>query len=328
MRVRTLFAGLVAVVVVAGAACTPPPPAGTLDAVAIDAGNSHTCAVIDDGTISCWGNNYSRQLGPGSLSDSSVPVTVTGLSGAAAISAGSSHSCALIDDDTARCWGGNNNGQLGNGTFLFPSAVPVTVTGLSGAVVITTGGAHSCALIDDGTARCWGYGTTRVSSATAPAPFIWTVPVTVAGLSGAVAIDAGGRHSCAVLVDGTARCWGYNVHGQLGDGTVTSSSLPVTVTGLSGAVAIDAASDHSCALLDDGTARCWGYNNHGQLGDGTTTDSRVPVEVSGLSGAVAITAGRTHSCALIDDGTVRCWGNNLSGSSATAPPPTRSCRSK
>ena len=83
-------------------------------------------------------------------------------------------------------------------------------------------------------------------------------PVAVSGLSNAVAIAAGDHHTCALLGDGTARCWGDNSNGQLGDNTTTDRHTPVTVSGLSNAVAIAAGDDHTCALLSDGTARCWG----------------------------------------------------------------------
>jgi alpha-tubulin suppressor-like RCC1 family protein len=82
-----------------------------------------------------------------------------------------------------------------------------------------------------------------------------------------------------LLSDGTAKCWGYNYHGQLGDGTNTNRYTPVSVSGLTNAVAIAAGGDHTCALLSDGTAKCWGYNYHGQLGDGTNTNRYTPVSV-------------------------------------------------
>jgi hypothetical protein len=90
-------------------------------------------------------------------------------------------------------------------------------------------------------------------------------------------IAAGGGHTCALLSNGTARCWAYNTYGELGDGTTTQRTTPVTVSGLSNAVAITAGGGHTCALLGDGTARCWGNNGNGQLGDGTTTEHHTPV---------------------------------------------------
>jgi len=96
------------------------------------------------------------------------------------------------------------------------------------------------------------------------------------------AITAGGSHTCALVSNGTARCWGYNASGQLGNGSTTNRSLPVVVSGLSGATAITAGGSHTCALLSDGTAKCWGSNAYGQLGNGTTASSNTPVTVTGL----------------------------------------------
>ncbi|MBP1464367.1 carboxypeptidase regulatory-like domain-containing protein [Candidatus Chloroploca sp. M-50] len=119
-------------------------------------------------------------------------------------------------------------------------------------------------------------------------------------------------HTCALLDNGSANCWGQNYYGQLGDGTMTNRLTPVTVSGLSGVVTLVAGDDHTCALLADRGARCWGSNYHGQLGDGTTTDWLTPTTVSSLSGVAALTA-RSHTCAVLDDGSARCWGNNNFG---------------
>jgi hypothetical protein len=116
-----------------------------------------------------------------------------------------------------------------------------------------------------------------------------------------------------VLADGTAKCWGFNPSGELGDGTQTESLTPVVVSGLHGAIEIAAGYHDSCALLTGGTAECWGYNGAGALGTGTTVSSLTPVAVSGLTGAVAITAGDDHSCALRANRTAECWGYNADG---------------
>jgi alpha-tubulin suppressor-like RCC1 family protein len=288
-------------------------------AVAISVGGDHTCVLLSDSTTRCWGSNNSGQLGDGTNTDSNVPVAVTGLTGAMAISGRQfflcfdscifgGHTCVILSNGTAKCWGYNDYGQLGDGTRT-DSNVPVAVTGLTGAVVISAGRTHTCAMLSDGTAWCWGSGllgdgtNTRYSN----------VPVAVTGLTAAVAISAGRYHTCALLSDATARCWGSNGSGQLGDGTEVDSNVPVAVTGLTRTVAISVGEFHTCALLSDGTARCWGANWSGQLGDGTNTSSNVPVAVTGLTGAVAISTGGGNTCALLSDGTARCWGWNEYG---------------
>jgi alpha-tubulin suppressor-like RCC1 family protein len=273
----------------------------------VSAGLYHTCAVLNDGTLRCWGNNGSGQLGNGTNTNSNLPVTVSGITNAVTVSAGGGHTCAVLNDGTLRCWGANWNGQLGNGTNT-NSNLPVVVSGISNAVAVSAGWGHTCAVLNDGTLRCWGHnlygqlgnGTNTPSN----------LPVTVSGISNAVAVSAGLYHTCAVLNDGTLRCWGYNGDGQLGNGTNASSNLPVTVSGISNAVAVSAGGYHTCAVLNDGTLRCWGRNWDGQLGNGTNTSSKLPVTVSGISNAVTVSAGWNHTCAVLNDSTLRCWGYN------------------
>lgn len=109
-------------------------------------------------------------------------------------------------------------------------------------------------------------------------------PVTVTGISSAIHIAAGMLHSCALLDDGTIKCWGNNSDGQLGDRTTTDSSVPVTATTLSGITQVAAGGRHSCALTENGAVKCWGSNGSYQLGDGTGNDSVIPVPVNEIGG--------------------------------------------
>jgi len=175
-------------------------------AVAITAGSSHTCAVLADGTVRCWGDNWGFQLGDGTRISSSVPVAVTGISSAVAIAAGANHTCALLADGAIRCWGAGGYGQLGDGTWRGSSTVPVPVTGISTAVAIAAGWFHTCAVLADGAVRCWGsndHGSGQLGDGTTASS---NVPVPVTGISTTVAVAAGVHHTCAVLADGAVRC--------------------------------------------------------------------------------------------------------------------------
>jgi len=284
---------------------------GLTTGVSVGAGIEHSCALLADGTARCWGTNFVGQLGDGTVGGgSAVPKAVQGLSAAIALAVGGYHNCALLADHTVQCWGRNQDGQLGNGNNTTDAGTPQTVLGLSGVGALGNGGYHSCALMTDGTARCWGRNDrgqlgdgTSTSSST---------PVVVSGLSNAVSLSGGLYHTCALLGDGTVQCWGQNDNGQIGN-TLPFSSTPVTVSGIANAIALSSGVFHSCALFADGTAKCWGSNSNGQLGNGTTANSSSPVSVTGLSGAINITAAGLHTCAIMPDRSARCWGANMYG---------------
>jgi alpha-tubulin suppressor-like RCC1 family protein len=210
---------------------------------AITAGYAHTCAVTAEG-VQCWGANDTGQLGDGTTTSSTTPVTVQGLSGnVIALAAGGGpldrftrggHTCALTTGGSVQCWGWNASGQLGDDTTTNRPA-PVTVTGLSsGVTALTAGDMHTCAISGDvaaGTSslRCWGdnrYGQLGVGSTDD-----YTTPVQVGGFtSGVQAVDAGAAHTCAVTAGGALKCWGRNAAGQLGNFTLGAQALlPVNV---------------------------------------------------------------------------------------------------
>ncbi|MFN9109956.1 MAG: RCC1 domain-containing protein, partial [Bacteroidota bacterium] len=217
-----------------------------------------------------------------------------------------------------QCWGDNRFGQIGDGTRgeWADKLEAVRVGGLTAGVTqIAAGFYHTCALLNTGGVKCWGnntYGQLGDGTGTDR-----VTPVDVTSLtSGVIQITARNLHTCALLVSGAVRCWGWNDYGQIGDGTSGANRLsPVDVVGLtSEVVQIGAGEIHTCALLNSGDLQCWGYNGSGQLGDQTNTMRLSPVNVLGLSSEVTeITAGYAHTCALLGTDGVKCWGNNDDG---------------
>jgi alpha-tubulin suppressor-like RCC1 family protein len=227
------------------------------------------------------------------------------------VSAGGEYTCVGLSDGTARCAGRNQFGQLGDGSQT-NSPFVVTPSGLASVSRVVAGDEFSCALLTDGTASCWGLGE-KGQRGDGTVNQVSLVPVSVKGLTNAIALMAGYNHACALLADQTMRCWGSNANGQLGDPSSTGSSVPIAAVGVSGVKAIAVGAFHTCAVMSDTTVQCWGYNSNGQLGDGTTTDSSTPVTVAGLSNVTALAAGSSHTCALITDGSLQCWGDNYEG---------------
>jgi hypothetical protein len=286
---------------------------GAVAPTGVSAGGEYTCVRLPNGTGQCTGRNQFGQHGNGTVNDSTVLDPISNLTTATRVVAGDEFACALLGDGTAKCWGLGESGQRGDRSFSTFAYVPVAVFGLTGAVRLEAGYGHTCALLGDATMRCWGANIEgQLGNGTTASPGT-AQPVTVSGLTGATAITTGAYHTCALLSNGTVRCWGRNGQGQLGDGTFMQSNTPLTVSGITGVAAVSGGGAHTCAVLTNGTVRCWGDNEFGELGNGTTTTSATSVQVVGIANAVAVSAGWRHTCALLGDGTVYCWGQNQFG---------------
>jgi serine/threonine protein kinase len=242
-------------------------------------GLGHSCALDRGGAAWCWGRNLNGQLGDGSRADSPRPRVVAGERRYIRLAAGWNHTCALAVGDRSWCWGLNDQGQLGDGSRVDRLA-PVAVTGIGSLQGLAAGSRHTCGWSSDGV-FCWGgNGAGQLGDGTTASR---PTPAAVEGLPGRPAgLAAGALHTCALLEDGSAWCWGQNVHGQLGDGTTTPRPSPVQVEG-GGAtfVALEAGGGTTCGRTSGGERLCWGLNQSGQIGDGTRTNRPAPTPPAG-----------------------------------------------
>ncbi len=268
-----------------------------------------------------------------------------------AISVGGSHTCAILANGSVKCWGWNAFGQLGygdrssrgDGPNEMGANLPTVDLGTGRtAVAIAAGQWHTCALLDNGTVKCWGYnfegelglgGTSNRGDD--PGEMGNNLPTVNLGTGRtAVAISAGQTHNCAILDDRSLKCWGGGIGGQLGQGNLVNrgdgsnemgNNLPAIRLGTGRTVAaVSAGSLFTCAILDNRTVKCWGYNIFGQLGYGDTSnrggggisqmgDNLPTVALGTARTALAISAGAAHTCALLDNRTVKCWGAGSDG---------------
>ncbi|MFK7872198.1 MAG: RCC1 domain-containing protein [Oligoflexales bacterium] len=263
------------------------------------AGGYHSCAVLDNNSVKCWGYNASGQAGQGTTGSigneagemASLSAVDLGTSRTAQnVVTGRYHSCAHLDDNTVKCWGENSAGQLGLGDSDH--------RGDTGSEM-----GDDFANVDLGTGR--------------------TANLLVAGY----------RYNCVLMDNSAVKCWGENDEGQLGqgssshqgdDGSEMGDDLGVVDLGTNRtAIGLSAGEDHACAVLDTGHVKCWGENGYGQLGYGDSNnrgdvagemgDNLLNVDLGTGRTALQVDAGYNFTCALLDDNTVKCWGKNLEG---------------
>jgi alpha-tubulin suppressor-like RCC1 family protein len=269
----------------------------------VAAGDMHTCVVLHNGNVKCFGAGLYGQLGNGTGLDSgystssSVATTAAielGLRRTArAIAVGSAHSCALLDNFTVKCWGRSTYGQLGYGDTVsrgdgageMAALVAIDFGAGRTATAIAVGALHSCALLDNLTVKCWGrnqygqlgYGDTDSRGDDAGEMGDALLAIDFGTGRTARAIAAGKYFTCALLDNFAVTCWGANTGGQLGLGDTTERTSPTALAAIdfgSGltARALSAGDDHVCAILGDGALVCWGGAGNGRLGSGGTSN--------------------------------------------------------
>ncbi len=300
----------------------------------------HTCAIVEGGSLHCWGPGRFGRLGYGNTSnvgDDETPASVGAVNAGGKVidvAAGAAHTCALLAGGKVRCWGRGASGRLGyaNTNDVGDDETPASVgpVDVGGKVArIYAGGDHSCALLAGGTVRCWGannygqlgYGHTNpIGDDETPAS---AGDVDVGGT--VIDLALGGSHTCALLAGGRVRCWGWGGYGQLGygkrrsigDNEVPARAGDVDVGGK--VVALAAGNDHTCALLGGGAVTCWGqglfgalgYGNNKDIGDNEKPSKAGPVAVGGK--VVGLSAGGLVTCARLAGGAVSCWGQGRAG---------------
>jgi alpha-tubulin suppressor-like RCC1 family protein len=274
-------------------------------------GVHHTCGLDGGGRAYCWGRNIEGFLGDGTLVSSTTPVPVAGGLTFTRLVIERTHSCATTATGEGYCWGMNSHGELGDGT-LTPRNVPTRVAGGHVFASIQPGRNHTCGLTPAGAVFCWGdneHG--QLGDGTTVAR---VVPVAAATGMAFTSLTVRDRHACGIAAGpGGGYCWGYNIDGQLGDGTVIDRFGPVAVTRGSTLFLVDAGSYHSCGVATGGSAWCWGENVDGPLGDGTKSNSSVPVAAGADRLFVLVSAGCFHTCGITPAGETFCWGRNLEG---------------
>ncbi len=294
--------------------------------VQISGGWGHTCALLNDRRVRCWGANDYGQLGnnattalPGATPSPVDLFFDTADDGKAPaleqVAAGYEHSCARTASQVY-CWGRNVDGRLGDGTTT-DSARPVRVDfgdEVSWAIRdIAVGDTFSCALVEqdqkDPQVYCWGANNRGQLGDGTDVPS--SAPVKVKDLDQPTAISAGWGHACAISDGARVKCWGLNDNGQLGTGTTGVSSSPVLSSEVVQAQDISCGVFHTCAATSSGII-CWGKNDARQVRD--TQDQVVPTPtlIPDIESAQEVVTGSAHSCARLEDNVV-CWGRNDRG---------------
>ncbi|MCM2344126.1 MAG: hypothetical protein NDJ24_06155 [Alphaproteobacteria bacterium] len=299
------------------------------------------CAIKTDDSLWCWGFSEDGSTGIGPTTEFSIPVPTAVAGGGAwkKVSTNASVSCGIKANDTLWCWGdfGVEYAPVQVGVDLwrdidigYYSTCAIKLDGslwcgsswslssVNGGGVwlqVDTGTSSSCAVKSDNTLWCWGdnYAGQLGDGSYTDSP---NTPVQVSGGGSWKKVSVGNDYACAVKLDGSLWCWGYNDRGQLGDASTTDKNVPTPVSGGGEWIDVGTAFDENfwssqtCAVKSDKSLWCWGMNQQGQVGDGTTTNRNVPTSVLGGGQWVAVSFPYRLSCALSTSGEIGCWGTS------------------
>jgi len=292
-----------------------------LEVVDIGAGVAHTCAVLSNGSVRCWGYDDLALLFIDSLDDgpaapgtfSATPTPVPGLDNAIEVDGGDAHTCVKTSAATIACWGYNGFGALGTGDIV-DRTEPIEVPGLSGVNSMGTGLLHTCVVAGTGKVSCWGLNDHgQIGNGQSGNNLNQLTPAEIDIFGATVAkVSPGGTHTLGVVVGTDAVGWGSNGSMQVGNNASVDQLTPIDITG-DGTTLIEAGGDHGCLVLQ-GTLRCWGKNGNGQLGLGSTgpdVGSPTATSITGVS-SLHPSIG-SHTCIINTANQVRCFGKNFTG---------------
>jgi alpha-tubulin suppressor-like RCC1 family protein len=313
----------------------PGPVRGTQTYRSIATAPNSVCAIESGGRVYCWGL---IPTGPQVVVVDPAPVAGGHLFGSLDLTMNTFPvwACGISDTGQALCWGDNHDlnqpnagGWLGTGSRA-GALQPTPVAGGLSFVQISAGALHTCGIVTDGRAFCWGMNDVGQLGTGEFGLDPWETelhagvlaPVPVAGGRRFTQISAGWESTCGITTERVALCWGENRWGQLGDGTTMNRALPVVVGNGMLFRSIGVGDQFTCGLALDGQAFCWGSNWSGVLGDGTSDPGAVtptPTPVPTALRFQQIETGWNRTCGIATSGLAYCWGSTFPIAGATVP---------
>ncbi|HVM66199.1 MAG TPA: EGF domain-containing protein, partial [Acidimicrobiales bacterium] len=287
------------------------------------AGPSHTCAVVADHSLWCWGAGSSGQLGDWNNASAASPTRVGSETTWASVATGASHTCAVKLDGSLWCFGDDGNSQLGDGQNVAKQTPNLIAAGTTWST-IAAGNAQTCGIKPDQTLWCWGYngyGQLGVGNTQNQA-----TPTQVGTASDWSYVSPGSYHTCGLRSSAGAStlwCWGYDADGELGNGSTTQSPVPVQVGVATDWVTVKAGTYHTCGIRSSSGQRtvwCWGDNVDGEIGDFTTVSRTQPTQVGAFANVADVVVMDYSTCITLQDGSAYCWGDNTYGQLGTGLP--------